>query len=211
MNAAEATIDVSGVDLLALTAQANAGQLRVVAEDATLVDLDVSANAASVVMVLGGDTSGSVSANAGSIDVCVPDDAALRIEVEEQFAFGTNLDGQGLERVGDTWRRSGTGPTIELRVEGTRRASTSIQQELSMNGRLYRSRRERMLAGVAGGLAEQWNVDPSLVRLVWALLVPPHRRAGAGRLHRDGDRRAEAGSAAADGAELDASPLATRE
>ncbi|MGZ8475118.1 MAG: LiaI-LiaF-like domain-containing protein [Candidatus Limnocylindria bacterium] len=117
-NAAETTIDVSGADLLALTAHANAGQLRMVAEDATLVDLDVSANAGSVVMVLSGDTSGSVSANAGSIDVCVPDDAALRIEVEEQFAFGTNLDGQGLERVGDTWQRSGTGPTIELRVEG---------------------------------------------------------------------------------------------
>jgi hypothetical protein len=117
-NAAETTIDVSGADLLALTAHANAGQLRLVAEDATLVDLDVSANAGSVVMILGGDTSGSVSANAGSIDVCVPDNAALRLEVEEQFAFATNLDGQGLERNGDTWERSGTGPTIDLRVEG---------------------------------------------------------------------------------------------
>jgi phage shock protein C len=28
-----------------------------------------------------------------------------------------------------------------------------------------------MLAGVAGGLAETWDVDPSVVRLVWALLV----------------------------------------
>lgn len=41
-----------------------------------------------------------------------------------------------------------------------------------MNGRIYRSPRERILAGVAGGLAEQWNTDPSLVRLVWVLLVP---------------------------------------
>jgi phage shock protein PspC (stress-responsive transcriptional regulator) len=41
-----------------------------------------------------------------------------------------------------------------------------------MNGRLYRSRDDRMLAGVAGGLAEMWDADPSLVRLVWALLVP---------------------------------------
>lgn len=40
-----------------------------------------------------------------------------------------------------------------------------------MNGRLYRSRDDRMLAGVAGGLAEMWDADPSLVRLVWALLV----------------------------------------
>ena len=40
-----------------------------------------------------------------------------------------------------------------------------------MNDRLYRSRSDRMLAGVAGGLAEMWDADPSLVRIVWALLV----------------------------------------
>jgi phage shock protein C len=40
-----------------------------------------------------------------------------------------------------------------------------------MNERLYRSRDDRMLAGVAGGLAEIWDADPSLVRIVWALLV----------------------------------------
>ena len=40
-----------------------------------------------------------------------------------------------------------------------------------MNDRLYRSRDDRMLAGVAGGLAEHWDADPSLIRLVWALLV----------------------------------------
>ena len=36
---------------------------------------------------------------------------------------------------------------------------------------MVRSRDDRMLAGVAGGLAEMWDADPSLVRLVWALLV----------------------------------------
>lgn len=40
-----------------------------------------------------------------------------------------------------------------------------------MSTHLYRSRDDRMLAGVAGGLAELWDADPSLVRLVWALLV----------------------------------------
>jgi phage shock protein C len=40
-----------------------------------------------------------------------------------------------------------------------------------MPNRLYRSRRDRMLAGVAGGLAEMWGADPSLVRVLWALLV----------------------------------------
>jgi phage shock protein PspC (stress-responsive transcriptional regulator) len=40
-----------------------------------------------------------------------------------------------------------------------------------MGRHLYRSRDDRMFAGVAGGLAELWDVDPSLVRVVWALLV----------------------------------------
>ena len=40
-----------------------------------------------------------------------------------------------------------------------------------MSTRLYRSRRDRMLAGVAGGLAEIWGADPALVRIIWALLV----------------------------------------
>ena len=40
-----------------------------------------------------------------------------------------------------------------------------------MSDHLHRSRDDRMLAGVAGGLAEMWDADPSLVRLVWALLV----------------------------------------
>ena len=40
-----------------------------------------------------------------------------------------------------------------------------------MTDRLYRSPDDRMLAGVAGGLAENSNVDPSLVRIVWAVLI----------------------------------------
>jgi phage shock protein C len=43
---------------------------------------------------------------------------------------------------------------------------------MSMNAHhLYRSRDDRILAGVAGGLADLWDADPSLVRIVWALLV----------------------------------------
>ena len=40
-----------------------------------------------------------------------------------------------------------------------------------MTDRLYRSRDDRMLAGVAGGVAEALDADPSLIRIVWALLI----------------------------------------
>ena len=36
-----------------------------------------------------------------------------------------------------------------------------------MNKRLQRSRTERMIAGVCGGIAEYFEVDPTLVRLIW--------------------------------------------
>jgi phage shock protein C len=40
-----------------------------------------------------------------------------------------------------------------------------------MNRRLYRCRENRMLAGVAGGLAEYSGLDPSLVRILWLVSV----------------------------------------
>lgn len=40
-----------------------------------------------------------------------------------------------------------------------------------MTGRLYRTRTDRVIAGVAGGVADYLNLDPSLVRIVWAVLA----------------------------------------
>jgi len=37
--------------------------------------------------------------------------------------------------------------------------------------RLYRSRDDRMLAGVAAGVAENLDADPSIIRIAWALLT----------------------------------------
>lgn len=35
--------------------------------------------------------------------------------------------------------------------------------------RLYRSTKDRKIAGVCGGLAEYLGIDPTLVRLLWVL------------------------------------------
>ncbi|MFL5689932.1 MAG: PspC domain-containing protein [Chloroflexota bacterium] len=40
-----------------------------------------------------------------------------------------------------------------------------------MDDRLYRSRDDRMIAGVAGGVAEHLDADPSIIRIVWAVLI----------------------------------------
>ena len=34
--------------------------------------------------------------------------------------------------------------------------------------RIYRSRDEKMLAGVCGGVAEYMDMDPTIIRLLWA-------------------------------------------
>jgi phage shock protein C len=42
---------------------------------------------------------------------------------------------------------------------------------MSVNRRLYRCRHDRRLAGVASGLAEFFELDPTLVRLLWFLSI----------------------------------------
>ena len=42
-----------------------------------------------------------------------------------------------------------------------------------MTKRLYRSKKDRMIAGVCGGLAEYFNIDPVIVRLIAVLLLLP--------------------------------------
>lgn len=37
--------------------------------------------------------------------------------------------------------------------------------------KLYKSRDNRMLCGVCGGVGEFFNIDPTLVRLAWAIFA----------------------------------------
>ncbi len=37
--------------------------------------------------------------------------------------------------------------------------------------RLYRSTSERRIAGVCGGIAEYFAIDPTLVRLAWVIFI----------------------------------------
>lgn len=42
-----------------------------------------------------------------------------------------------------------------------------------MEKKLYRSEENKMIAGVCGGIGEYFGVDPTLIRLAWALLSIP--------------------------------------
>lgn len=40
-----------------------------------------------------------------------------------------------------------------------------------MKKRLYKSNNEKVLVGVCGGIAEYFDIDPTLVRLLWVILL----------------------------------------
>lgn len=42
-----------------------------------------------------------------------------------------------------------------------------------MTKRLYRSAKDRKIAGVCGGLAEYFNIDPVIIRVIAVLLLLP--------------------------------------
>lgn len=40
-----------------------------------------------------------------------------------------------------------------------------------MTKKLYRSTENRKLCGVCGGIAEYFNIDPTIVRLIWTFMI----------------------------------------
>lgn len=40
-----------------------------------------------------------------------------------------------------------------------------------MEKKLYRSKKDQKLAGVCSGIAEYFHIDPTIVRLIWALFI----------------------------------------
>ena len=41
---------------------------------------------------------------------------------------------------------------------------------MTMDKKLYRNTNNKMIAGVCSGLAEYINIDPTIVRVIWALV-----------------------------------------
>jgi phage shock protein C len=50
------------------------------------------------------------------------------------------------------------------------RSPLYIERMLTMTNKIQRSRNDKMIAGVCGGLAQYFGVDPTIVRLVFGLL-----------------------------------------
>jgi len=74
--------------------------------------------------------SGSVGMNAGSLELCVPDDAAIAVTLEDtNVTFSHNLDEAGLSRNGDTWSSENGGANVILSVSGNAASFTLNPEE----------------------------------------------------------------------------------
>ena len=119
--AGSGTADLAGATITSITAGADAFDLTIDAGEARVGRVDVTMNAGRSRITLGsGPVTGSLSVNAGAIDLCVPTGSPLRIRLTDQLTFAHNLDDRGLVKSGGTWTRSGTDPesVIDLTVDG---------------------------------------------------------------------------------------------
>lgn len=109
VNAADSTFDLRATELAAFGLAVNAGSARVDLGDARLTGaLEVSVNAGSGRLVLpDGSFGGNLSVNAGSLRMCAPEGAGLRIVMDTNITGSNNFEAQGLVRNGTSYETPG--------------------------------------------------------------------------------------------------------
>jgi hypothetical protein len=134
LHAGSGTANLAGASLSSLALEVNAGSyLLDAASAARLGDVRATVIAGDAQVLLpAGDRSANLSLNAGNIELCLPADAAVRVECSG--ALGSNdLDDAGLVKVDDdTWTSAGfdeNAPHLELDV-----SATAGSFELSLGG-----------------------------------------------------------------------------
>ena len=137
----------------------------------------------------------TVNVNIGSMPFTVDEDAceALRdyfADVRSRLPEGDTETEADIEaRMGEILREQVPSPMYVVSLEmvraaidrlgtpdcfGARHGEASDDADASQEApprRLYRSRRNRSIAGVCGGIAEFFDADPSVLRLVTLLLI----------------------------------------
>ncbi len=109
VNAGRGTLDLGNARLQGLHVSGNSGEVRLdLAGTAELAEFDIEMNAGSARINLPvRSLEGSVSLNAGSVDVCTPPGVGLRITTNDNITASTNFAEHGLTKDGDTWQTSG--------------------------------------------------------------------------------------------------------
>jgi hypothetical protein len=121
-NAGETTVDLGGARLGTVGLQLNAGAATVDLGSVEEIEtIDFGLNAGSLAVTLpNASMTGSIHANAGSVKLCAPEGAALKLETGESIVASYDYGGHGLTHDGSTWTTPGfdaAAVRIELRTE----------------------------------------------------------------------------------------------
>ncbi len=105
VNAGSATFDLAGAYLDVVDIETNAGSATVDLGSARLVgEIQIEMNAGSLGLTLPTtSTHGSIEANAGSVELCVPAGVAVRLQTNDSVLSSFDYEDQGLVHDGDTW------------------------------------------------------------------------------------------------------------
>jgi LiaF transmembrane domain len=126
-NAGQATIDLAGARLGGVGLQTNAGSATVdLSAVAGIQTIDFQLNAGSLGLTLPDQSmTGSIQANAGSVRICVPPDAGLRLRTGDNFISSYDYGDHGLVKEGNTWTTAGyaTAP-VQIDLETTANAGS---------------------------------------------------------------------------------------
>ncbi len=122
LNAGSATVDLGGATIREVDLQLNAGSATVDLTDAKAIEgIGFEMNAGSLALTLPNlSMTGSIHANAGSVKLCAPAGAALRLETGSSVISSYDYDGHGLVQDGTTWTTPGfdtAAVKIDLRTE----------------------------------------------------------------------------------------------
>jgi LiaF transmembrane domain len=109
VNAGRGTIGLAGATLGEVGLQLNAGSATLdLGSVAAISTIDLQLNAGSLGVTLPNlSLTGSIQANAGSVKVCVPPEAGLRLHTGESIIASYDYAGHGLVQDGSTWTTPG--------------------------------------------------------------------------------------------------------
>jgi hypothetical protein len=109
LNAGSSTADLGGAMIGIVDIELNAGASTVnLSEVAAIERLEAGLNAGSLGVTLPNKSmTGSIQANAGSVKLCAPEGAGLRLRTGESIIAGYDYGGHGLVQDGSTWTSPG--------------------------------------------------------------------------------------------------------
>ena len=109
LNAGRATVALGGATLDTVDFQMNAGSATIdLGSVAAIKSIDMQLNAGSLGLTLPNlSLTGSIQANAGSVELCAPPGAGLRLHTGESIIASYDYAGHGLVQNGKTWTTPG--------------------------------------------------------------------------------------------------------